>query len=216
MLDVHPPHEAAHGWRDILIHLATITIGLVIALSLEGCVEWQHHRHLVREARENIRSEITDNRKEVEGAIDTIHKEQAEMKQDVAALVVLRKDLRTQGLRVTLAFSTVSLPSASWNTARDTGALGYMDYPEVKSYAQLYDLQTLFANQTVRVTGAYTRSFSLMSAFDADVKASNAIQKQDVDAALQNVLAVQAELLVYEATAKELDKNYAEVLQKQH
>jgi hypothetical protein len=39
MLDVHPPHEPAHSWRDILIHLATITIGLFIALSLEGRVE---------------------------------------------------------------------------------------------------------------------------------------------------------------------------------
>jgi hypothetical protein len=28
VLDVHPPHEAAHSWRDILIHLATITVGL--------------------------------------------------------------------------------------------------------------------------------------------------------------------------------------------
>jgi hypothetical protein len=48
--DIHPPHQAAHRWRDIFIHLATITVGLFIALSLEGCVEWQHHRHLVREA----------------------------------------------------------------------------------------------------------------------------------------------------------------------
>jgi hypothetical protein len=38
--DIHPPHQAAHSWRDIFIHLATITVGLFIALSLEGCVEW--------------------------------------------------------------------------------------------------------------------------------------------------------------------------------
>ena len=47
MLDVHPPHEKVHGFKDFLLHILTITIGLLIALSLEGCVEWRHHRHLV-------------------------------------------------------------------------------------------------------------------------------------------------------------------------
>ena len=39
MLDVHPPHEKMHGFKDFLLHLLTITIGLLIALGLEGCVE---------------------------------------------------------------------------------------------------------------------------------------------------------------------------------
>ena len=49
MLDVHPPHEKVHGFKDFLLHILTITIGLLIALSLEGCVEWRHHRHLDRD-----------------------------------------------------------------------------------------------------------------------------------------------------------------------
>jgi|GEM_PF-3654432 len=28
MLDVHPPHEAAHTWRDFFIHIVTIVLGL--------------------------------------------------------------------------------------------------------------------------------------------------------------------------------------------
>lgn len=31
MLDVHPPHELVHGIRDFLLHLLTITVGLLIA-----------------------------------------------------------------------------------------------------------------------------------------------------------------------------------------
>jgi hypothetical protein len=42
MLDVHPPHTAVHGWKDFWIHLATISIGLLIAVSLEQSVEWLH------------------------------------------------------------------------------------------------------------------------------------------------------------------------------
>ena len=45
MLDVHPPHEAAHSWKDFFIHIATIVIGLLIAIGLEQTVEWVHHRH---------------------------------------------------------------------------------------------------------------------------------------------------------------------------
>src|ERR1700679_625980 len=45
MLDVHPPHETAHSWRDFFIHIATICIGLLIAIGLEQSVEAIHHRH---------------------------------------------------------------------------------------------------------------------------------------------------------------------------
>ena len=50
MIDVHAPHNRMEGFKDFFLHLITITIGLLIALSLEGCVEWHHHRTLVREA----------------------------------------------------------------------------------------------------------------------------------------------------------------------
>ncbi len=32
MLDVHPPHHAATTWRDFFIHIATIVLGLIIAV----------------------------------------------------------------------------------------------------------------------------------------------------------------------------------------
>ena len=35
MLDVHPAHHAANTWRDFFIHIATIVLGLLIAVSLE-------------------------------------------------------------------------------------------------------------------------------------------------------------------------------------
>ena len=45
MLDVHPPHAPTHTWRDFFIHIATITVGLLIAVGLEQAVEFLHHRH---------------------------------------------------------------------------------------------------------------------------------------------------------------------------
>ena len=45
MLDVHPPHQAAHTWKDFLIHIATIVVGLLIAVGLEQTVEAVHNAH---------------------------------------------------------------------------------------------------------------------------------------------------------------------------
>ena len=35
MIDVHPPHKPTHTWTDFFIHIATICVGLIIAIGLE-------------------------------------------------------------------------------------------------------------------------------------------------------------------------------------
>jgi hypothetical protein len=45
VIDVHAPHGGVHTWKDFWIHLGTITLGLLIAISLEQSVEWLHHQH---------------------------------------------------------------------------------------------------------------------------------------------------------------------------
>ena len=111
-------------------------MGLFIALSLEGCVEWWHHRNLVHEARANIRTEMKDNLKDVQNALTDIHNEQAQIKADIEALKTLRKDVNAAGLSVNLTLRTTALQNASWNTARETGAFSHMSYPEVKKYSR--------------------------------------------------------------------------------
>jgi hypothetical protein len=61
MLDVHPPHHAANTWRDFFIHIATITVGLFIALLLEQGVEVIHHRHQRHQLEERLRDELRTN-----------------------------------------------------------------------------------------------------------------------------------------------------------
>ena len=61
MLDVHPPHHAANTWRDFFIHIATICIGLLIAIGLEQGVEALHHRHQRHELETQLREEAQRN-----------------------------------------------------------------------------------------------------------------------------------------------------------
>jgi hypothetical protein len=57
MLDVHPPHHPTHTWRDFFIHIATIVVGLLIAVGLEQTVEAIHHHHQRHQLREDLRAE---------------------------------------------------------------------------------------------------------------------------------------------------------------
>src|SRR5690349_9188249 len=61
MLDVHPAHHAAASWKEFFVHIATIVIGLLIAIGLEQTVEYVHHRHLASEARTIIQRELMQN-----------------------------------------------------------------------------------------------------------------------------------------------------------
>ena len=61
MLDVHPPHQAAHTWKDFFIHIATICIGLLIAIGLEQTVEAIHHASERHELTEEMHAESEHN-----------------------------------------------------------------------------------------------------------------------------------------------------------
>ena len=56
-----------------------------------------------------------------------------------------------------IGFSFPSLNRAAWQTAERTGALGFMDYDEVKEFSELYELQDLVADSQrqllVRLSG---------------------------------------------------------------
>jgi hypothetical protein len=142
MLDVHPPHEAVHSWRDFFIHLTTITVGLLIALSLEGCVEWRHHRHLVHEAEASLRGEIKTNAEQLQGVLDDLHKEQEVLKQDVAVLKKIIADPRTPNHdEMAVNYQIRTFNDVSWRTAQSTGAFSYMPYDEAQEYSDIYDQQ---------------------------------------------------------------------------
>ena len=61
MLDVHAPHEPIHTWKGFVIHIATITIGLLIAIGLEQLAEYVHHRHQAAAIAGKLRAESYEN-----------------------------------------------------------------------------------------------------------------------------------------------------------
>src|ERR1700735_555979 len=95
-MDVHPPDQPIHTWGDFFIHLITITIGLLIALSLEATVEWVHHRHLVHVARQSIRHEMEENRKLLSADMTSVQDDQSRIANDIKLLVALRSGAKLE------------------------------------------------------------------------------------------------------------------------
>ena len=57
MLDVHASHESIHTWKDFSIHIATIVVGLFIAVALEQSVEAINRHSEVAALREDLHQE---------------------------------------------------------------------------------------------------------------------------------------------------------------
>jgi hypothetical protein len=101
MLDVHPPHAPTHSWKDFFIHIATIVIGLLIAVGLEQTVEYFHHRHQLAEAREALDRELEVNKNRIAGATAEFRRFTPILQTDLA---ILRFSGKTPGrTHVTMA-----------------------------------------------------------------------------------------------------------------
>jgi hypothetical protein len=140
-MDIHAPMEPVHTWKDFAIHLTIVTIGLFIALMLEGLVEYVHHRHIVAEARANIRQEIEDNHEAAQDNVNDLNRNIRAMEANIRTLHLLERN--TPGhLSLENSMKYSAMGDAAWSTARDTGALAYMPYAEVQRYADIYTEQS--------------------------------------------------------------------------
>jgi len=141
MLDVHPPHEKMHGFKDFLLHLLTITIGLLIALGLEGYAEHWKQRELKKDADTKLRQEIRDNVQEIALVHNANASEVQNLRRIDDFLRARKKNEPYDIHQIRIDFTVGDLKSASWKTAAATGALGFMEYDQVQRYAAVYQLQ---------------------------------------------------------------------------
>ena len=144
MLDVHPPHHRLEGLKDFSIHLLTITVGLLIAVGIEGCVERHQHRELAQDARETLHREIEGNSKTIADVLPEISKEQTKVNDAIVFLKRVRqnpKDKKLQNGSINADFSPITLDDTAWKTAQTTGALAFMPYEEADRYSGIYAAQ---------------------------------------------------------------------------
>ena len=207
MLEVHPPHESVRTWKDFLIHIATITIGLLIALGLEATVEMFHHRNIVAEARQNIRTEITKNQTQLAVDLKSVREDEQRMLADMDALRLLRKDPNAKA-SVSLAWSWSGMSESAWLTARDTGALTHMPYEDVQGYADLYFQQQLVNDAATALIRNQTQAEIPLII----EKPPAVFTPAQIDEALHRCAEIYVQLQTLESLIASLDHNYAEAL----
>ena len=140
--------------KEAVIHLAIVTAGILIALSLEGSLTWSEHRTLVRETRQRLHEELDNNQKSIRNVLKSLGPTKTrfghalDLTSDLSASGNLKEaqTLFSQGTsNVAAGVSFAFFNTASYSTAQLTGALALMKYAEVARYADVYDLQTLYA-----------------------------------------------------------------------
>jgi hypothetical protein len=144
LLDVHAPHEKMHGIKDFLLHILTITIGLLIALGLEAGVEKIHQHHLRDEADSNIQQEIRHNEHELKTTLDAAAEEQKNLI-EVLKFLQAKSEAKPYPIEdISLSFTSGTVSDANWRTATSTGALSFMEYKRVEDFASAYQVQEMF------------------------------------------------------------------------
>ncbi len=144
MLDVHPPHEPAHSWLDFFIHIATIVVGLLIAIGLEQTVEYFHHRHEVHEARAALAEEHRENIRRYHNNVRTHLLLIADVHNDQRLLRFLLAHPGTPqdklpGIMSWGASITIDEPvESAWTTVQHTDVASLLPPAELRAYAAEY------------------------------------------------------------------------------
>jgi hypothetical protein len=206
-MDIHPPSGPLESIKDFLKHLSIVTVGILIALSLEGLLEWRRHRDLAGEARTNIMSEIRANEKDLQAFLDAvpeIRKTQLAVLQAVQGVLGRGK---SDAPVPPPSFRLAELSNTSWTTSQTIGALAFMPYAEVKTFAGVYQLQDEYLRLQVRTEDAVVTALSLLAVNPNPASLSKPELEAERDRILASLSALTAETQVGEF----LEKAYAEV-----
>jgi hypothetical protein len=139
MLEVHAPHQRVHTWKDFLIHIVAISLGLLIAIGLEQTVEHFHRLHQLNDARRELKSELEENRKALDKNLAISHQISARLEQDMALLRAAQGSRSPIGGKLDyegLFFWPIDGP---WQVAKQNGSLGLMPHAELFLYNYIHE-----------------------------------------------------------------------------
>ena len=134
MLDVHPAHHAANTWRDFFVHIATIVLGLLIAVGLEQTVEYFHRHHQIHQMEADLHHEDLENQTVVQRNLQAIDHG---MTSADAAIAMLQTPASRNGLSPIPPAPQANLTApgnTAWLTMRDSGLLAIAPRPLVDNY----------------------------------------------------------------------------------
>ena len=211
-MDVHPPHGPIRSWKDFTLHLLTITIGLLIALALEAAVQSLHHRHMVKEARANLRREIVENQRLYTQNLRSAQTQLVQLEQNIEQLRELRAGKTPEHFDLQWNFGWNGFVESAWMSARDIGAVGYMRPEVIEEYSGLYRQQTFVNEAGVSIFFDQAKAAApLLTAKNR--KDPKELLPGDIQTRLLLAAELEGRVKTLQAIMKSLDEDYAAALQ---
>jgi hypothetical protein len=147
MFDVHTPHNTVQSWKDFFIHIAIITIGLLIAVGIEQTVEAVHHLHQRHQLEYDLHEEAISNREII---LHDLKLEDQE-KWFTAVQAIVDREVQHDGK---LSFTTSVAPCAPgtingpsvvyhppsesvWSTAKESNLVYLLPVEQARIYSRL-------------------------------------------------------------------------------
>jgi hypothetical protein len=207
-MEVHPAHHAPRTWGDFFLQLLMITIGLFIALMLQAAVEYLHHSHLVRDARENLRQEVQNNHKRYAENVLILEKNRRQLAGDIDQLRDLRSGKAIDGAALAWGWDWNSYSDAAWKTARDTGAVSYMSSDLINGYTEVYFQQEYVNTLTIAIVNDEPKAAAPLRI----VKIPSALSPSDLQSMLTSLAETDIKLATLQVVMASLDKMYLDAM----
>jgi hypothetical protein len=212
-LDVHPPHEPIRSWKDFVLHLLMITLGLLIALALQAAVESLHHRHMVKEARANLRREIVENQRLYTENLRNVQTELVQLEQNIEQLRELRAGKTPEHFDLVWDFRWNGFVESAWMSARDIGAIGYMQPEVIEAYSGVYRQQAFVDGAAIGIFFDQAKAAApLLTA--KNHKDPKELLPGDIQAMMLSAAELEGRVTTLQSTMKSLDNDYTALLRQ--
>ena len=182
-MEIHKPH-AAKTWNEFFIELATITVGILIALGLEQTVEYVRWQHEVTEGRRALLAEIADNNDNLlafrVAVAPCVDRQIREAETIVAALEAGQKPA---GIRAFHPPPGALIRDSEWQSERASQVLTHFPREELALMSRYYGQLPNFSDFEEQELSPW-RELSILQAPPAALTASDLIRlKVNVEAA---------------------------------
>ena len=138
-MDIHPPEGPTRSFKDFAIHILIVTIGIVIALGLEGIRERVHEHNSLVDTRRTFRLELEADRRNLVNETANVQDTSAEVDRVLSDYAQLIKDPGQLQKRVDdIKPGFYAFSGTAWGAASSSGILAYMKTDEENRFADAY------------------------------------------------------------------------------
>jgi len=138
-MDIHAPMGKIKSLKEFATHILIVTIGILIAFSLEGAREsWREHA-AVKELRESLRAELTSDQEQLGNDLRQVRQCNVQLDKMIAEMPGLAKSPQELNRRVgELRPGFYGLNTTAWESALSSNTLTFMDRNERNLFVGAY------------------------------------------------------------------------------